>query len=56
MARAVPLVPALPTRVLLCKSIPAGSWISGIECAPPSVPEKMKLCLQTPVGTNLMLK
>lgn len=55
-AGAVPLVPVLPTRVLLCKSSPAGGRISGIVCAPWSVAEKMKLCLQTPVGTNSMLK
>lgn len=45
-----------PTWVPLCKSIPVGDWISAIVCARQSVADKMKLCLQTPIGTNSMLK
>lgn len=54
----VPTLPASPPAawVLLCKSSLASDWISVIVCAHWSVADKMKLCLQTPIGTNSTLK
>lgn len=45
-----------PTWVLLYKSSLADDWISAIVCTCWSVADKMKLCLQTPIGTNSTLK
>lgn len=45
-----------PAWILLCKSSLAGDWISTIVCARWSMADKMKLCLQTPIGTNSTLK
>lgn len=45
-----------PTWVLLYKSSLADDWISAIVRTCWSVADKMKLCLQTPIGTNSTLK
>lgn len=54
-------MPVLPTSSLAhlgpAQQIQSGcGWISAIVCAHWSMAEKMKLCLQTPIGTNSMLK